>query len=1333
MRRLSATEGLHRPSPSPQRSSSISVDRASLSVGSLPFPPAVSPDPAYIAPSSASQIVTGDYDPLLDEDEEGEIGGMGATNVRVAPNALSMVNAFLDQLLYSFLASSRSTSIVALRLAVTEVLKPRLAKDAIASADTELQEFLGGEDFDELSIFQPGTETRGDWDLNAIWRRTRLRCMVYTRLGDLEEEDEEMWIEREDIGYKADGRDRLSRDLGPVLPTSAIFLTSVLEFIGEEVLRLSGKAAYTRFEARRRQERHSWANALGSERLSVEVVDIEKLAVNTTFGRLWRSWKKKVRSPSTASQRPGSRERLLRPASSLSSSEPRSRKASIGESGAHAPDASFPRRPFTAEDRERTSEAAAVPLPPTRDGASEAEGPGGSILAFGPDRKDRPHSMVMASNPSQYTRQMNGNRTTNDMSGRPELLQHRRSSSLPHLASRQHPFAQTSFLFNAREGPSQQAPGGHVRNESDGAAVTSMYDGVIESEADFKGIDKDEAAGRFSIAQEQEMRYLDDGLSSLAEASVGHPNPKEQAFATTATSDVYDIGPRSLVRENGTVQDSSIPDNNTTMQGFFDENATLDNRETSDGKSGIYGQDFSKDVSISYSGLEDPISYHNHDPADGATTAAGTFGTQPNGPIPTSAAGAVENASSAAPTSSPTFAQAQVPRKVSDIRKQLPAVSTGVERAGVQRMSVSAGSVIESPIWRTSTSSSRDIGALHSWGSSASQKAGKLNGLVARDSVDTGKQFAASRTSSEGSGSIAVRTPRLDEAQNSFEQLIQSDETIQYTLTPRSVREMDPPDSPRYSHSRTGTAELADVIRTSGPPPVESKRRSTSRSIVSLKSLDGLRSNPAAKTKPEPSPTSAPILEKPEMQTQRSRPTTAKTPGAPRDAYLNAETTRDFADFIRSTGPEEKSGISQRDGATSPPASPASKMKPNRAMTLGQRSMSGTSTGKKITKPNPGLSKSPPLVAPTPPSKRSVSKLQAREATYGPTRNEDLLEFLKQGPVDDRDNERRPIPGPAASVVPRNPYVASNLRTRISENTRSSGASTQDSSFANQSIRSTDSRTGLLDSPRAQPSRSPPHIQRQVPSSGEPSEPARKQRRVRDPYAIDIDSDDDKDDYYPGTPKPRPQQESLLDFLQSTAAPATNPRIPSAFDDMPIQSLGTDRRNGNTEKGAYQPTGATPGIRSAAPFKNPQPPPPSGPRGRHTNLHETSSPSHLPPQLPPLNALDISPHFTSTHALSSSSPANGLTAATTNNTNPKQQQQRQRPIKPAGVARAEREPPRGMNDLADFLRNSEPPTAMPEEFRGGNNKVAGEEREPEKGPGGGGVWGRLKGRRKSGR
>ncbi|KAL9024144.1 MAG: hypothetical protein Q9196_006731, partial [Gyalolechia fulgens] len=72
------------------------------------------------------------------------------------------------------------------------------------------------------------------------------------------------------------------------------------------------------------------------------------------------------------------------------------------------------------------------------------------------------------------------------------------------------------------------------------------------------------------------------------------------------------------------------------------------------------------------------------------------------------------------------------------------------------------------------------------------------------------------------------------------------------------------------------------------------------------------------------------------------------------------------------------------------------------------------------------------------------------------------------------------------------------------------------------------------------------------------------------------------------------------------------------------------------------------------------------------------------------------------------------------------------PFKSPGVARTEREPQRGMGDLADFLRNSEPPTPVPEElFRGngsrGEDGGGAEDKDKERG---GGMWWRLKGRKK---
>lgn len=511
-------------------------------------------------------------------------------------------------------------------------------------------------------------------------------------------------------------------------------------------------------------------------------------------------------------------------------------------------------------------------------------------------------------------------------------------------------------------------------------------------------------------------------------------------------------------------------------------------------------------------------------------------------------------------------------------------------------------------------------------------------------------------------------------------------------------------------------------------------RPSTSRSIVSLKGLNGLRSNPTGAAKPPVISTMAPAMERPKVYSLHSRQTTARSAqGGPRDAQLATETTRDFADFIRSTGPDAVSQPNM-DGTTALPAS--SKPRPNKGMTPDRQSTSTTSTGKKITKPNPGLSRSPPPVPHNPPPKRTASKLQAREARYEPTHNEDLLDFLKQGPVDDRGIEKRPVPGPMASVVPQNPRIPNNVRERNSDNTRSSVASTQDSAFANRSIRSTNSRTGLLDSSRGSYGGSPPMSQR--PSRfDEPSQAARKQRRVKDPYAIDTDSDDDG---RPGTPKPQRHEESLIDFLNSTHPPSeSNPRIPSAFDDIPNPTIPNTNSN-NNHINTYTPrnirtAAATPGIRSAnqAPASNPQQQQQQQqlPRGR------TAAPasSGQPPQLPPLNYRDVSPHlmttYTTPEAPSSTLPPNGTatstTTSTTTTTTSSTASDRPKRVKPAGVARAERdESARGMGDLADFLRNSEPPTQVPRELMG--RKDSADERD---GVGGGGIWGRI--RKKRGR
>ncbi|KAL8680892.1 MAG: hypothetical protein Q9186_002957 [Xanthomendoza sp. 1 TL-2023] len=1337
---LNPSDSPYRPKPRSQRSSSISNDRASLSVVSLACPPAVRPDPAYIAPSSASQIVTGDQEISLEDDENDEASNPGAVNTLVAPNALLLVNAFLDQLLYSFLLSSRSTSIAALRPAVNEVLKPRLAKDAIASADEELQEFLGGGDDDELSAFHDGLEPRAAWDLNKIWRRTRLRCMVYTRLGDLEEEDEEMWVDRENATHQTDGQHRLSRDLGVVSPAAAIFLTSILEYIGEQILLVSAETAYTRFELRSRQDKIARTGSAGIQRPSVDVVDIEKLAVNTSFGRLWRSWKKRVRSPSITKQRPSSHEYSLGPTSALPPGDSQSRGPSVGEEQDRHLAYDALSRSAVATDPRTVGDAAAIPLPTTRHDAREIEGVEFPWQSREQDSTDRSRSMLLSSDSYSAADQYDDSRIRQ---GRHVLLQRNRSSSLPPLVYRQHPDHQESFYSIPKEGAffagyPNNIPG-TSRYAPESSAITTMYDGAIGYEEILIDSNRNHIIDRPRPSYEtsdNEARNLDEGLESLARAS-NESRPFKTGTAPS-TNDSHQTPYGELPNRSHSIEEFGVLTDQPSrvenrldsprMQGHATKNVSLDNCETSivetkplqasenrrptaefpDGKASL--SKYERDESIS----SNPPYSASHDHSNGTSGLSAHYGSEPQY-RPESA-----GYSAAVAAASPYFPQAKPSMKLSDIRKQLPPVSTGVERASVQRVSTSSGGALESPVGRTSTSSSRELRRIPTSGSNTSQTAIKSKVLGARGSSDTSRQYAVSRRSSEASATLAtplVKTPEVDETQRSFEQLIKSDETIQYTLTPQSVRETDSLDSPRLSHNRTGTADLADFIRTSGPPPAPAGmgRPSTSRSVVSLKGLNGLRSNPTAPSKTAPIQSTVLSTEKANMQNQRPRPTTARSAqGGPRDAQLDAETTRDFADFIRSTGPE----------AVSPP-NMNDKPRPSKGMIPDQRSASTTSTGKKITKPNPSLSKSPPPVVQQPPPKPTGPKLQAREARYEPTHNEDLLDFLKQGPMDDRAMEKRPVPGPVASVVPHNPRAPANLRERNSDHTRSSVASTQDSAFANRSIRSTNSRTGLLDGSRGSYGGSPPMSQR--------PQAVRKQRRVKDPYAIDTDSEDEG---RPGTPKPQRQEESLIDFLNSTPPPSeSNPRIPSAFDDIPNPTIrNTNSNNSNlnpyNKRTSHAATAPTPGIRSAmepptsAPQQQQQ-----APRGRTVN----PAPSGQPPQLPPLNSRDISPHLMTTYTaaqlptstISPNDTTSSTLTATTTTTSSTLSDRPQRKVKAAGIARSEpNDGSRGMNDLADFLKNSEPPTQVPREMMGHKDSV--DDKEVGEGKG---IWGRIKKRR----
>jgi hypothetical protein len=266
-------------------------------------PDNVTPAAAYVAPFGAVQVVNEHNTARRSSDASDFQDAVPHTgDAQFSPDALALINHFLDQLLYSILSTARSTNLHALRPAVTEVLRHRLAKEAVANADEELQELLaGGEEEEESNALSQAYSKDGNpkWDLELVWKRTRLRVMVYMRLGEMEDDDEERFVKEQELfsGRELDTR-RFSSSSGLVSWSAAIFLTSVLEYVAEESLKAAGTAVYAR--ARRTNAARPPGSA--PQQIRVEDFDVEKLALDTRLGRLWRTWRKSQR-PMTPNHR----------------------------------------------------------------------------------------------------------------------------------------------------------------------------------------------------------------------------------------------------------------------------------------------------------------------------------------------------------------------------------------------------------------------------------------------------------------------------------------------------------------------------------------------------------------------------------------------------------------------------------------------------------------------------------------------------------------------------------------------------------------------------------------------------------------------------------------------------------------------------------------------------------------------------------------------------------------------------------------------------------------------------------------------------------------------
>lgn len=242
-----------------------------------------------------------------------------------------------------------------------------------------------------------------------------------------------------------------------------------------------------------------------------------------------------------------------------------------------------------------------------------------------------------------------------------------------------------------------------------------------------------------------------------------------------------------------------------------------------------------------------------------------------------------------------------------------------------------------------------------------------------------------------------------------------------------------------------------------------------------------------------------------------------------RDARLPRESVLEFAEFIRATGPP---------GAEAPPVQTNAGMRRNQSV-------------RRDGPPPAGPKLSSDQGRPSMAGSVGRARLQARDATIDTSGdNSDLIDFIRRGPP--------------SSGNPRIPRTVAPFRTTMDSDQMSAvgGGRAMDASIHDSyGMRISQASTNVteMSAPSVQSSINSQSAllgRKQVPAQNSFDEqdmmPVRKQRRVRDPYALDLsDEEEDDFDFQPQpTRKAQPKEESLIDFLNSAQPPPPSDPVP---------------------------------------------------------------------------------------------------------------------------------------------------------------------------------------------
>lgn len=1162
------------------RTQSISSDRPSTighSLGLTSPPLFVSPEPAFIAGSAASQIVTNDHDSHADSwyDQNG-VEPPSETAV-VTPAALQLVNGFLDQLLFNFLQVSKSTNLSALRPAVSEILKPKLAKDTISNADEELREYLGGSDEED---FTAPTKSR-DWDVELVWKRTRLRCMVYSSLGDMEEEDEDIYMEQENLEI---GDHEPISDI--VSPAVAIFLTSVLEYMGELTLTVAGQAAYQRVRANivKGIKNGTRDAADAGDRIVVGEMDMERVALDRTLGRLWRGWKKRVRAPGhETSLRPASRGSNSHSKQEIGSTEGLTTRSVASDAGSDLRKPQDCSGDTIAED----VQPADIPLPIGDNDVDEIEVPG---LAHNSDDEDddaSPEEKPARRRPKSLsiTPFIIANGLPTPTTSQPHtpvvLAARKRSSSLPtpvaatfraskrtRITSTTKPHGADSSDELATE-EAAEADRASLQGEDDPDARATVLP-KIRTGTDAKG-QKAMTAGNSTAVDSRASESSDyedaEEVATFEKAEI--MTSSRISITGSSSSSVSESGKVSPIKRPSSVHSARIVDVPGPRSPSHSRATSLDMTERH------------RAVSLSSvaSRARPPSSQDEHKCRDDEQPLAGVVHTSQSSidrkKSPRQAEAAISESeeesgrplASTEPSESPELigrailppaaARHEAPsphaRKQhtehivpNTFGKKPPSFATNRDHAPLNlkvstSRSVSSGPFIDetipeipqkSPVhagWHSPKADSRGMPAVERFRTKEMDDDISLpmQSNVAPRQIHT----SASSVSSGTSRLKPVRTSedsssRAESVARNFEQLIQSNQTITYTLTPENMRDIDSKrsiDSPVVTKFSRKSEEVRGQSspRTPTVPDVpKSPFTQQPKTPTSPRIVEGKGSRPSghhSRSPPGPA-TSTGRIESPKA----------------REARVPRESTSDFAEFIKSTGPAGDRAPLRRPSVPRPTSPGVSSMPARRVSTASNR-----------------------------------ARFQPREAAVD-TRNDnsDLIDFIRQGP-------------PIATSGHRIPRHVAPFRTTMDSDQMSGAIGGKAVDATIPEIRYSQASTNVTDN-------SMPSMQSSINSSSallkskvapgmgtgfddQGMMPQRKQRRVRDPYSIDFSDDEDEDEMVLTPKPPVKKEESLAEFLRNYSPPpeppSSTPRLPKKKASAP-SLIGRFTRGGNKDKDA---------------------------------------------------------------------------------------------------------------------------------------------------------------------